>query len=281
MSKKNIAVYSYCTNGYFKFCQLFVESYCLFNTLPLILDLRGFSDEQIQIIKQIFIDYRVPEKYYDIISKPIRWNDWTKQAGISREKLASYKKQVEQKNFGVPNQIDPKARVWKLFTAGDARIKRMYQHMKNRRLDSIIMIDIDTLFRGNINLLAELSMKYDLVAKIRLGSGPKMAISIGLGCYQNNSVISNWIKEWISIINSTPPMKRPLGFGQRSCWMAFEKFKNKMTFIDLIENYPQFGIPWNNAPNDLIWTCNIHGLPKTYYPPKFKQEINRLKSIKK
>lgn len=267
----NVAVHTYCTEGFFPLLKTFVESYCMFNDLPLIIDMRGFNDAQWAEICSL-----ASKSTGFIIHKPINWNRLSVLTGLDKPTLLKYKNEAETK-FGLPeDKIDLNAKVWKLLHAGDARIKAMHYHLQS--FDAIIQFDTDTLFRDSINKLAKLSEDYDFCAKLRLGNTPKVAISIGLCVYKNTSVVNAWIKEWTDIIDSTPPMQRPLGFGQISCYNAFKKYQSQLKFLDLITTHPRFGIPWSNGPTDIIWTANTHGIAKSTYAPKFKKEIERLKS---
>ena len=196
------------------------------------------------------------------------------ELGISVEKLKAYQHEVENR-FGLEaHKINMDAKVWKLMMAGDMRVKYIYRLLKRFH---VINFDIDTLFRGSIKKLEVLIKQYDVSAKIRLENGPKMAISIGLVAYQSNEKTLAWMKEWIRIIDSVRPLKRPLGYGQISCFQAYQKFKNKMTFYDLIKNAPEFGQPWVRGSNDVIWTANTHGIAKKQYVKIFSDEIQRLK----
>jgi hypothetical protein len=268
----NIITHAYCTDGMFELAKTFTESYFLFNQdIPLYLDTRGFTDDQLaQVVKLC-----PPEGQLTVSNRDIDYNELSQKTGLNVPTLKRYKAEVENR-FGLPaNQLDMNAKVWKLLHAGEARIKSMYVQLKQR--DAVIQFDIDTLFRGNINVLKDLSIRYDFTAKLRLNSNQKMAISIGLVTYQNTRATCDWIDQWISIIDSMPPVQRPLGFGQISCYNAFKIHQNKLKYLDLIKNYPQFGIPWNNAPTDTIWTANTHGVPKSAYAQGFMEEIKRIK----
>ena len=272
----NVITHAYCTDGFFELAKTFVESYFLFNhEIPLHLDTRGFTEIQLeQIIKLGSANGQLT-----ISNRDIDYNELSEKTGINVPLLKKYKHEAENR-FGLPaDQLDMNAKVWKLLHAGDARIKAMYAQLKQR--DAVIQFDVDTLFRGNIKILKDLSSQFDFAAKLRLGSGPKMAISIGLVVYKNTKITCDWIDKWIQIIDSTPPVKRPLGFGQISCYNAFQIYKDNMKYIDLIQNYPQFGIPWVNKPNDIIWTANTHGVPKSAYAQGFREEIKKLKERKK
>lgn len=268
----NIITHAYCTDGFFELAKTFVESYFLFNwDTPLHLDTRGFTEQQlIDIVKLANNKGQLTISNHDI-----DYSCLSEKTGLDVATLKRYKAEVENR-FGLPaDQLDMNAKVWKLLHAGDARIKAMYAQLK--QCDGVLQFDVDTLFRGRIDVLKELCPKYDFAAKLRFGAGAKMTISIGLVVYHNTKATCNWIDRWISIIDSVPPMQRPLGFGQISCFNAFQMHKNNLKYIDLIKNHPQFGIPWVNSPNDVIWTANTHGVPKSAYAQGFREEIKRLK----
>jgi hypothetical protein len=271
----NIIVHAYLTDGFFELAKTFVESYFLFNDIPMHLDTRGLTEEQCLDLVKI-VNNKAPEGALTLSNRSIDYNDLSQKTGINVPTLKRYKSEVENR-FGLPaNELDMDAKVWKLLHAGEARIKAMYAQLKQR--DAVIQFDIDTLFRGNISVLKQLAERFDFAAKIRLGNTPKIAISIGLVIYQNTRATCRWIDQWLSIIDSVPPVQRPLGFGQISCYNAFQVHKDNLKYIDLIKNYPRFGIPWTNGPTDLIWTANTHGVPKSAYAQGFRDEIKRLKN---
>jgi len=272
----NIITHAYCTDGMFELAKTFTESYFLFNwDTPLHLDTRGLTDDQLLQLSRLIH----PKGQLTISNRDIDYNELSEKTGLNVPTLKRYKHEAETR-FGLPaNELDMNAKVWKLLHAGDARIKAMYTQLK--QCDAVIQFDIDTLFRGNIGALKKVATEYDFAAKLRLNSNQKMAISIGLVVYQNTNAACKWIEKWISIIDSMPPVQRPLGFGQISCYNAFKIYQNNLRYLDLIKNYPQFGIPWTNKPTDIIWTANTHGVPKCAYAQGFRAEIKKLKERKK
>ena len=266
-------VHGFFTNGYFELAKIFTESFFMFNShYPLILDAVCPSDDQQNKL------YTIAKKYNANLSIAVTNLNYEQEAqrlGIPIETLKAYQHEVEN-NFGLEaHKIDLNAKVWKLMMAGDMRVKAVYRLLKNY---NVINFDIDTLFRDNISRLETIMQQNDVSAKIRLKNGPKMAISIGLVAYQHNENVIAWVKEWIRIIDSIGPMKRPLGYGQISCYQAYQKFKDKMRFYNLIKNAPEFGRPWVRGPNDIIWTANTHGIAKKEYVTIFGDELRRLKN---
>jgi hypothetical protein len=245
----------------------------MFNShYSLILDAISPNDEQQNEL------HAIAKKYNGDLTIVVTNLDYEQEAqrlGIPVETLKIYQHEVEN-NFGLEeHKIDLNAKVWKLMMAGDMRVKAIFRLLQN---NNVINFDIDTLFRGDISRLGTIINENDVSAKIRLKNGAKMAISIGLVAYQHNENVIAWVKEWINIIDSIGPMKRPLGYGQISCYQAYQKFKNKMTFYNLIKGAPEFGQPWVRGPNDVIWTANTHGIAKKEYVNIFRNELRRLKN---
>lgn len=265
-------IHGFFTNGYFELAKIFTESFFMFNkNYCLVLDAVSIDEKQTKELHDIAKKY--DGQLYTFITN-FNYKKVAEELNISVNTLKSYQHEAEN-NFGLEaHKINMDAKVWKLIMAGDLRVKSIYRLLNKF---NVINFDIDTLFRGNISRLEQLVNAYDICAKIRLKNGPKMAISIGLVTYQNNEKVKAWMQEWISIIDSVKPIKRPLGYGQISCYQAYQKFKNKMTFYDLIKNAPEFGQPWVRGPNDIIWTANTHGIAKKSYIKIFRDELERLK----
>jgi hypothetical protein len=80
------------------------------------------------------------------------------------------------------------------------------------------------------------------------------------------------MEEWMKNIDAVPPQQRPIGFGQSSCWEAFQNHREQLTWDKLPLEY---GLPGRNKTNDKIWTGNVHKLRKDECVGVFEQEFLR------
>ena len=63
-----------------------------------------------------------------------------------------------------------------------------------------------------------------------------------------------------------------MGFGQLSCWYAFEEVRADLQYAQLPLT---FGLPGRNAPDDIVWTGNVHRLAKDDCVDLFKEELRK------
>lgn len=268
-------VHSYLTNGFFNMAKVFLQSlhYVHGDEPPLVwLDTRGLKTHQAQELERCYVKDRI---YINSMILPLR--QWAERAEVSLKDMRAYKRQCEGRF------VNDRNKVWKLMTAGDDRIHRLYDIMwpkvppPDEPLnwlpfpDYIAHFDIDTLFRKPLTPVHALMKDTDLWLKLRPGHKiVKARITIDCILVRPTKGVMKFFTEWLRWINRTPPLDRPIGWGQASCWHAFERTKGAMLFDTLPL---EWGLPGRNHPDDIVWTGNVHKLAKDDCVKLFAKEM--------
>lgn len=263
-----IGIHAYLTDGFYEMARVFLISLATQNGngLPVCLTTRGLTEDQVSGLRALY-----PGAMID--NEPIDFLGMSKRAGVPISVIKSYKETIERK------YITNTSRVWKLMIAGDDRVKAVYNVLFNNTevmFDGLVHFDIDTLFRGDISELLMMAREYDAALKLRSKHKVmKARITIDCMVLANNQRVKAWMEDWIRIIDSVPPLERPVGFGQSSCWLAFQMHEKRMNCVQLPLRY---GLPGRNKLHDVIWCGNVHKLTKAECTMVFKNEHERLTS---
>lgn len=270
-------VHSYLTSGFVNMAEVFLLSlnYVYGNNAPLVwLDTRGLKPQAVEKLKEAY-----PRERIHIVNKKLPLRPWAKEAGVPPKLFKQYKRECEQKF------VSNKNRAWKLKTAGDDRILALHNLMfYPRELDLpnwdampkfIAHFDIDTLFRKTMDDIPDLMSKADLWLKLRPENPVvKARITIDVLLIRPTDRVFKFFNDWRNWINRVPLKDRPVGYGQTSCWHAFEQNKGRLNFDTLPLTY---GLPGRNKDSDFIWTGNKHNLAKADCVKLFKKELDKCK----
>jgi len=211
-----------------------------------------------------------------INNTPIDMGYWAQRLGITVKILKQYKHECESRFVSQRNKA------WKLLTAGDDRIRALQDILfepsqivkpewTNLNFNYIAHFDIDTLFRESLGLIVPDMMKEaDIWLKLRPNHNiVKARITIDCIFVRATDGVFKFFQHWRNRINHVEPKERPVGFGQSSCWRAFEDTKDKMNYKTLPLS---FGLPGRNKKNQIIWCGNINKLAKDDCVKLFKKE---------
>ena len=285
-------VHSYLTNGFFDMAKVFLRSLEVaegMDNAPLVwLDTRGLEPPQVEELRR----YYVTGKLYVNNSK-IPMRQWAEEAEITLKELKEYKRQCEGR------YVNNRNRVWKLMTAGDDRVQHLfkfawppagnpmtevprrangtYESGWKQRIEYIAHFDIDTLFRKPISSPAKELMNHnDLWLKLRPNNEiVKARITIDVILMRPTTQVGRFFNMWIHEIGKLRPRDRPIGWGQASCWYAFVKLRDRLSYNTLPL---EWGLPGRNKPDDLIWTGNVHKLAKKDCVKLFNAEMKKWKT---
>ena len=271
-------VHSYLTSGFVDMAKVFLQSLLKVHGddyPPAWLDTLGLSTEQICVLNECY-----PADALFINNRRLSMDVWAKRAGISKAELKGYKRECEQM------YVTNRNRVWKLMTAGDDRVHRLFDMMRpNDNLPDneflyaphcIAHFDIDTLFRKPLISIVEGMMEEaDIWLKLRPNNTIiKARITIDCILLRPTDGVVDFFDKWTSYINRVKPAERPIGYGQTSCWLAFQDVCKKLKYKTLPL---EFGLPGRNAKEDLIWTGNVHKLSKKDCAKLFRKEMKSWK----
>lgn len=245
-------IHSYLTSGFYDMAVLFLESYRKHhgNQTKIILSTRDLTPPQMVILQSVY------GKNLEIDNHPIVMSRWAKRCEISVKKLTKFRHQTET------HYVTGRNRVWKLLTAGDDRIRQLYHQMQRNVAshDIVIHFDIDTYFKDHIWQLINVADSCDAAMKFRLKlKVVKARITIDCMTFKLNNRVFKFFDTWLKYIDRIPPGKRPIGYGQASCFFAYEQHENNLKW-DTVPR--KFGLPGHPQAGDVIWTGNIHKMTK-------------------
>lgn len=259
-------IHAYLTSGFYPWAKIFVESFKFHNgeDVKMVLSTRGLTEKQINTLKSIY-------KNLDIQNDEFPIADMAKKAGIDKKKLLEHKKEVEEKH------VTPQNKIWKLMIAADDRVKSVYGVMKqNIDEDYMLHFDIDIYFRTPIDDLVKFARQHDICIRLRLNSEPNRKTMIGVQCYRIGDKALDFLQRWISYIDAVKPQDRPLGYGQTSCWYAYEEVKNSCKWGSV----PLKFISPFMKEKDAIWSANTDK-GKTENLKICRKDFNKIKKNNK
>jgi hypothetical protein len=243
-------------------------------TSPMVwLDTRSVGDTQQLQLRECY-----PAELLHIVNRPIPMPEWAQRAKVTVGQLREFKRQCETR------YVSNRNKVWKLMTAGDDRVQALYDllwNMQNKPMQLlpdwdvvpgfVAHFDIDTLFRRQLEGLPAMMEEANIWLKLRPGH-PTLKARITIDCIflRGTDDVRRFFDRWRYHIDRVPPAKRPVGWGQASCWHAFTEVKEQLKYATLPL---QFGLPGRNHKDDTIWTGNVHKLTKNDCVKLFKKDM--------
>jgi len=269
-----LIVHTYYTAGMHELAKVFVESFCFHHAndhTPLFIDAIGIDDKMKEDLY-----YRYP--IIKVKKRPYNLEAMSKRSNVPIKTLEKWREQVEH------GYVTEQNRAWKLMIAGEDRVLKVYNMLREfpDEPDALIVhFDIDTLFRANINDIVDEMKGYDVGLKLRPNINPvKARITIDMMALHITPDTRHWLSDWIRTSCSMPPKQRPIGWGQTSCWIAYEA-ATKDKRLKALTLPLKYGLPGRNKPNDVVWCGNVHKLTKDDCAKKFGAELARAKIVEK
>lgn len=266
-------IHAYLTNGFLKMAKIFLLSLYATNknNVPYVwLDTRGLTLDECVDLRACY-----PKGRLHIVNKPVPMENWAMRANVSVQELETYKHQCEQQF------VTNKNKVWKLMTAGDDRVNALSNVIWGKQdlpeweitPKFFAHFDIDTLFRKPLTEFHGMMEKADIWLKLRVGHPTvKARITIDMLLLNGADNVRTFFNHWIYHINRVDPPNRPIGFGQTSCWLAFEEMESYLNYKVLPLKY---GLPGRNNVDDIVWTGNVHKLKKKDCVELFNKELSK------
>jgi hypothetical protein len=259
-------IHAYFTSGMFDNAEIFLKSLHKTNgdLFRVVMTTRDLGDNQIKRLKSFYPGLEVENKTLDM-------ERLAKSAGVSTNDLCRYRNEVENQ------YVTPENKVWKLMIAGEDRPRAIYDLLLRGEgtVTPIIHFDIDALFRKSVWPIMTDALTHDCGLLLRAVIKPiKARITISTMTWRRTRMSLKFFERWMYWLDVLPPSKRPIGYGQISCWYAFEELKNELDYYILP---PVWGYPGNNKDNHIIWSGAIHKLSKEDCVKKFKEEMENLR----
>ncbi len=257
-------IHAYFTNGMFDNAKVFLQSLYKSNSdrWPVLLDTRDLTKCQVEELHEYYPILEVQNKKLDM-------ELLAKRAAVPVETLWKYRRQVEKQHVTINNKV------WKLMIAAEDRPRTLLRLLKKKRTGDVVMhFDIDTLFRKPILTLYLEAAKYDCCLLLRPKINPmKARITISTMAWQKTTMTMKFFKRWMYWLDYCPPPRRPIGYGQTSCWYAYEELYKDLKCYTLPA---EWAYPGGNKASNIIWTGAIHKLKKSDCATQFKEEMDRL-----
>ena len=233
-------IYIYSTEGYVPWAKLFLKSYKLFNNENEKIFLAGWnlSDKSIHLLKQLYDNLIIENDTSTIKELSKRYN------------ISKYDILKSQKNCESDKKIGGQHRLWMNIHADGLRIERFYKVLKSYPMEKyFLFLDVDVLFRKNIQPWIDKMKISDVCIKMRMGKhlpnneinkiilnldnikGDKINISTVF--INNNECGHLHVKNWVNSVNSISMEKRTKTgskWGQYAAEVAFMKSKSSVIY---------------------------------------------------
>jgi len=235
-------IHAYLTDGYYDWAELFLESlkYHHGEKLPVVLSSRDLDESKIEKLHLLYNNL-------EVINQGFNLKRMAEKAGVSKELLLKYKKQIETSHATIESNV------WKTMIADDDRIRDIYKIMQTYRdQEYMIHFDVDMYFKKPITELIEIVKNNDISIRLRLQSKMTRRTMIGVQGYKLTDLTIRFVKDWIKNIEKVPVNKRPLGHGQAACYHSYMKFKDKLSWGTI---FPRFISP-RMEERDVVWSAN-------------------------
>lgn len=257
-------IHTYFTDGFYEFGKVFIESFKNFHgeDMPMVVTTRNLSDDQIAEVKSMY-------KHITVLNKPINMKQVSKRAKKDIETLKKYKHEIEFVHVKNKGNV-----VWKQYISVEDRYRNsIVEAMKYAGNEKYMMhIDADSYIRKSLDPLFDLIKENDITLIFRL-ERPKQNRKIfgTLSGYRLGPKSDLFMKHWIKHIDAIPLHKKPLGYGQTSCFYAYQDLKDSDIKWGTI---PKMWVKSNLSEKSLIWSGN-HARGKTETVKIFKRELRQ------
>jgi len=253
-------VHAYFTDGFYPWAEIFLKSFKLHHgsDMPIVFSTRDITTDQTNNLYNIYDNLQIKNSSLSI-------EDMCKISGLSKDKLLKFKKQVETVH------VTNKNKIWKLMIAADDRVKSTFDVLKEyQHEDYMLHFDIDMYFKSQITNLIEFVKEHDISIRLRLASKPSRKTMIGVQGYKTGPIPLEFFKRWIKYIDDVAPKNRPLGYGQTSCYYAYEEIKDKCKWGSI----PRKFISPKMSESDVVWSANTKD-GKTKNLEKCQKDFNK------
>jgi len=216
----------YSTEDYYDWLPIFLKSFYHFNKngTKIHINTRNLTEKQIGHI-------------YDCYDNVVVENKTMTLNQLSKEHNIPVKTILESRN-GCNSKKKHDHRLWMNIIADGDRINSYYDTvLKYPDEELYLLLDVDFLFRGNIDHVFEKILKYDVGIRIRKKSFPKKIniknkridsiINIATVALNNNKNALHFLDRWIHHINKKPMIKRNhFKWGQYAIALAYNDCSN-------------------------------------------------------
>jgi hypothetical protein len=262
-------IHAYFTDGYYPWADFFVRTLKHSNgeDNKLIVSSRNLNKNQIKGLKDLY-------KNIEVRNKDLDYQKMAKRAKVSLNELMVMKKQVETIKINKTN------RVWKLMTSAEDRIKEIRDvHNSLPEGEHFLNMDIDTYIRHPLDPWFKIVRENDFTSIFRIEKQMrefgylKREDFLIICCIQGYTIskkTTNFLNKWVEHIDSLNPPERSKGWGQTTCYRAYDEVKEELKWGNI--NPKTFSLT-GVGEHHLIWGANKGS--KTENLKRFKQDFKR------
>lgn len=257
-------IHTYFTDGFLGFGKVFIKSFKKFHgeEMPMIVSTRNLNPKQIKEIENMY-------KNITVLNERIPMKKISRLTRKDIPTLKRYKHEIEYEHINGKGNV-----VWKQYISVEDRYRNsIVEAMKYCGDEKYMMhIDSDSYVRKSLDPIFNVIMENDVTLIFRLDR-PKMNRKIfgSLSGYKLGAKANLFMKAWIEHIDALPLSKKPIGYGQTSCYYAYRDLKNSDIKWGTI---PKMWVKSNLNPKSLIWSGN-HSRGKTKTVKIFEKELKK------
>jgi hypothetical protein len=202
------------TDGFFDFGKILLQSFKKHHgeDITFFLSTRDLSEQQIDELYSLYRNLIVSNEQIDM-------EKLSKETGISTRLLKKYKWQVESRF------VKPKSVIWKQFISVEDRYRNSLQEAFNICGDHVIHMDVDSYINRPLHPLFKLVENNDVSLIFRLNAPLRMKVFGCLMGFKFGPEADTFLETWRKHIDAKPLIKKPRGYGQTSCFLAYDELK--------------------------------------------------------
>ena len=224
-------IHSYMTDGFFLFGKALLKSFKKYHgeSMTFYLTTRNLNDREIDELHSIYKNLIVSNEWIDMIGL-------SEQTGIDIKDLLRYKQQVESV------YVKPESVVWKQYISVEDRYRNSLRDAFNICGEAFIHLDVDSYINKRLDPLFKIVRAHDVSLIFR---GGPMRLKI-FGClmgFKFGTKADLFLETWRKKIDDVPLLKKPRGYGQTSCYIAYDTLASPLRKED---------IKWGRIPNSFV-----------------------------
>lgn len=214
-------IHSFLTDGFYDWSVFFLQSLKKYNKekYKVIFDTMGLNGKQINQLKSIYNNF-------EIRNKPIDIDEFVSLTKFNKEDAIQFKKDVELKHSNL-NKFN---KTWKQWISVEKRYRDSIIKIMNENPEQTILhVDIDTVFVNNINQFENFIEQHDVSFKFRAKQTlDKRRIVGGFIGLKSNENGFKFVNKWIEEINKKKLKDKPLGYGQYTLFTTYKQLKDEI-----------------------------------------------------
>jgi hypothetical protein len=219
------------TDGFFDFGVALLRSFKKHHgeSMTFLFNTRDLGESQIDRLYSLY-------KNLIVSNKPIDWEDLSKKTGRSISELKKYKWQVENV------YVKPESVIWKQYISVEDRYRDSLQDAFSICGEGFIHLDVDSYVNRRLDPLFKIVRNND-VSLIFRGGGMRFRIFGCLMGFKFGPKADLFLETWRKKIDAVPLQKKPRGYGQTSCFIAYDTLASPLR---------KEGIKWGRIPKSFV-----------------------------